>query len=794
MMVMLDTPPPCPRGASSQIGAVVPVVSMQCSSSNELFVTPTSSQPSSESNAPSLLAAVLSTSSTVAAPNPLTQQISRSEAPQTPATQYEHVTVMTHLQQPTTPDPHPSTSSYANNNTSGVSTLHVHAPSAITQQVQLSVPAITASSLCSPSFRVVTHRAPSYRSGPSRAHKTSLSAMLPMMGRGNAKQLANMTLIGDDGPTVRQHLQQQQQKAKLQQQLAMQAKHDAQNISVSEPTNKGDLNEGSRSATLRDTVMSVAKTKTTTVSSNVQRPYIPRLSTAERQRVAAEAVRQLQLQESHGPAQRMQRSHSQPTNVLSTLTSYQAPSTSVAPAFMQNTAQQRIPLQVAQAEQRTSPLHTSVADTQTVTVLPPAKRTLLRKRSQRPLSQVHVAMLGSVPSQNTTAPQQMVTDGERAVFPVQAPESGMLEVPGHRVAPEGIHPAPPEIQSQFMAQPNRQQDPSPQQYPHATEECDAELAEQQKQQNTVVRRPQKALLVAGGSSSTIVTERYGSSVVITHQKPVAPVAGLCSQPMGSSSLRQRISRLPPHVLRQKQEEQMYLRKSYFLKRTIKALVFKNGALCDEVARLNQRIQTVTDERKMLAKRLQHYERNRIRRIQTKMKKAAALAAKMSAFQNAPMSMNVELEAESLEARPDPNDVDDNENDSEKSPSSSCSPSPITSNSAAALAAKMSAFQNAPMSMNVELEAESLEARPDPNDVDDNENDSEKSPSSSCSPSPITSNSASRVATPESMRQSEIGVSATAPTQSNRKSKWKNRRSERPSTRTVARKAKRSTPG
>ncbi|VDM39304.1 unnamed protein product [Toxocara canis] len=774
MMVMLDTPPPCPRGASSQIGAVVPVVSMQCSSSNELFVTPTSSQPSSESNAPSLLAAVLSTSSTVAAPNPLTQQISRSEAPQTPATQYEHVTVMTHLQQPTTPDPrtqcafrcpvdgiflinasnakrknsgetsgkflrretkgeeskglerqriswggsvmmsfsmeshtvsahpklvhwavpeyaafskNPSTSSYANNNTSGVSTLHVHAPSAITQQVQLSVPAITASSLCSPSFRVVTHRAPSYRSGPSRAHKTSLSAMLPMMGRGNAKQLANMTLIGDDGPTVRQHLQQQQQKAKLQQQLAMQAKHDAQNISVSEPTNKGDLNEGSRSATLRDTVMSVAKTKTTTVSSNVQRPYIPRLSTAERQRVAAEAVRQLQLQESHGPAQRMQRSHSQPTNVLSTLTSYQAPSTSVAPAFMQNTAQQRIPLQVAQAEQRTSPLHTSVADTQTVTVLPPAKRTLLRKRSQRPLSQVHVAMLGSVPSQNTTAPQQMVTDGERAVFPVQAPESGMLEVPGHRVAPEGIHPAPPEIQSQFMAQPNRQQDPSPQQYPHATEECDAELAEQQKQQNTVVRRPQKALLVAGGSSSTIVTERYGSSVVITHQKPVAPVAGLCSQPMGSSSLRQRISRLPPHVLRQKQEEQMYLRKSYFLKRTIKALVF-----------------------------------------------------------------------------------------------------------AAALAAKMSAFQNAPMSMNVELEAESLEARPDPNDVDDNENDSEKSPSSSCSPSPITSNSASRVATPESMRQSEIGVSATAPTQSNRKSKWKNRRSERPSTRTVARKAKRSTPG
>lgn len=65
-----------------------------------------------------------------------------------------------------------------------------------------------------------------------------LSAMLPMMGRGNAKQLVNMNVIGDDGPTVRQHLQQQQQKARLQQQLAMQAKQKAeeaakQNVSES---------------------------------------------------------------------------------------------------------------------------------------------------------------------------------------------------------------------------------------------------------------------------------------------------------------------------------------------------------------------------------------------------------------------------------------------------------------------------------------------------------------------------------------------------------------------------------
>ena len=48
--------------------------------------------------------------------------------------------------------------------------------------------------------------------------------MLPMMGRGN-KQSVDMT-IGVDGPTVRQHLQQQQQKARMQQ-LAQQAKQKA---------------------------------------------------------------------------------------------------------------------------------------------------------------------------------------------------------------------------------------------------------------------------------------------------------------------------------------------------------------------------------------------------------------------------------------------------------------------------------------------------------------------------------------------------------------------------------------
>ncbi|TMS37071.1 hypothetical protein L596_004085 [Steinernema carpocapsae] len=99
--------------------------------------------------------------------------------------------------------------------------------------------------------------------------------------------------------------------------------------------------------------------------------------------------------------------------------------------------------------------------------------------------------------------------------------------------------------------------------------------------------------------------------------------------VGSSKIIQRIPRIvtaPP----QNRDDKHYMRKIAFMKRTIRSLVFKNGALCDEVARLNQRIQTVTEERKMLCKRLQHHERNRIRRLQTQLKKADAQTAKAAA--------------------------------------------------------------------------------------------------------------------------------------------------------------------
>ncbi|KAI6189504.1 Transforming growth factor beta regulator 1 [Aphelenchoides bicaudatus] len=74
------------------------------------------------------------------------------------------------------------------------------------------------------------------------------------------------------------------------------------------------------------------------------------------------------------------------------------------------------------------------------------------------------------------------------------------------------------------------------------------------------------------------------------------------------------------------EEREYMVKFAQLRRTVRALVFKNGALADEVARLKMQIDVCREERKMVAKRVQHYERNRIRRLQTHERKAQAKAA------------------------------------------------------------------------------------------------------------------------------------------------------------------------
>ncbi|KAJ1348905.1 hypothetical protein KIN20_004312 [Parelaphostrongylus tenuis] len=64
------------------------------------------------------------------------------------------------------------------------------------------------------------------------------------------------------------------------------------------------------------------------------------------------------------------------------------------------------------------------------------------------------------------------------------------------------------------------------------------------------------------------------------------------------------------------EETLYGRLLDVLVRDIKLLTYNNAALVDEVSRLNYAIFVASEERKMLARRSCHHDRNRIRRLQT----------------------------------------------------------------------------------------------------------------------------------------------------------------------------------
>uniref|UniRef100_A0AC34QDQ3 Uncharacterized protein n=1 Tax=Panagrolaimus sp. JU765 TaxID=591449 RepID=A0AC34QDQ3_9BILA len=83
-------------------------------------------------------------------------------------------------------------------------------------------------------------------------------------------------------------------------------------------------------------------------------------------------------------------------------------------------------------------------------------------------------------------------------------------------------------------------------------------------------------------------------------------------------------RVPKVDLIQKENNEKYFFKALHLQNTVRSLVLKNTALADEVSRLLYRIETAAEERKILAKRLQHYERNRIRRIINQKKKRQVL--------------------------------------------------------------------------------------------------------------------------------------------------------------------------
>ncbi|VDM07982.1 unnamed protein product [Wuchereria bancrofti] len=290
-----------------------------------------------------------------------------------------------------------------------------------------------------------------------------------------------------------------------------------------------------------------------------------------------------------------------------------------------------------------SPITTTIAETSIETV---QKKSPTRKRnhSMMSASQVRVTVLGT---QSEPATQQIITESDH-VLPIHGiaglPKQPRIEMadtgPGKDVASHSGDEKPP---WQFVRAANNAVSMGTSQ---TMEDCS---------KNDVGTDPsgaQKtfAIQINNNSFSLPATEPHlndpiGSSI---NGSGVGVISGasdlVTAQPVLSGngshlaeSLREVMAQVDDDVINYSREAQ-YVRKLYFMKRLIESLVIKNGALCDEVSRLNQRIRTVMEERKVLAKRLQHHERNRIRRIQTKLKKqAAARAAKMNESQSTPAS-------------------------------------------------------------------------------------------------------------------------------------------------------------
>ncbi|CAH2233891.1 jg18196 [Pararge aegeria aegeria] len=51
----------------------------------------------------------------------------------------------------------------------------------------------------------------------------------------------------------------------------------------------------------------------------------------------------------------------------------------------------------------------------------------------------------------------------------------------------------------------------------------------------------------------------------------------------------------------------YRKKYHFMKLKVKSLIIENAALCDEIAKIQENIQIVKDERKFLLRKLLEYE-------------------------------------------------------------------------------------------------------------------------------------------------------------------------------------------
>ncbi|CAD5230617.1 unnamed protein product [Bursaphelenchus xylophilus] len=108
--------------------------------------------------------------------------------------------------------------------------------------------------------------------------------------------------------------------------------------------------------------------------------------------------------------------------------------------------------------------------------------------------------------------------------------------------------------------------------------------------------------------------------------------------------RQKFLKQREHEWKQARENHQYLVRYMQLRKMVRALVFTNTALADEVSRVKTQIDVVTEQRKLVAKEVRHCERKRIRRMQTHERKARALKAKLEAAEQSGLN-NLPFQAE-----------------------------------------------------------------------------------------------------------------------------------------------------
>ncbi|VDN93628.1 unnamed protein product [Brugia pahangi] len=686
----------------------------------------------------------------------LNQMASQSTAAS--ASQFDHITVMTNLQQSSdlyTGIPVSSVSNgiaYTIPNSANTAALQIYPPSAITQQVQQSVPALNAMppTLMQNRPDYGMQRLQTSRASNSRT-KTVYPSLLPVTGRGSNRQISNISVVSDDGPTVRQHLQ-QQHRARLQQQLALQekAKMDkddllieysgmvspaidkmlpvstimnlpatgSANMLVSAPMNMlatPSLPTSSMNIPVSPSMNIPASPSTnvpTSPSMNIppspsmnnsrisqmpRQQYLPCLA-AQKPRIMTDRIRRMPIYDNHTYQQPPPSFCPQKQRAAEI---HEEAIQRAAAVYNQIRGQKISPSGVNPLPQATrnttfpprSPITTTIAETSIETV-PKKSPTRKRNHSMMSASQVRVTVLGT---QSEPATQQIITESDH-VLPIHGiaglPKQPRIEMadtgPGKDIAPHSGDEKPP---WQFVRAANNA---VPMGTSQTMEDCsknDVGIDPSDAQKSFAVQINNNSFSLP--AAEPLLNNPIGSSI---NGSGIGVISGasdlVTAQPVLSGngshlaeSLREVMAQVDDDVINYSRETQ-YVRKLYFMKRLIESLVIKNGALCDEVSRLNQRIRTVMEERKVLAKRLQHHERNRIRRIQTKLKKqAAARAAKMNESQSVLASAT-----SGTEGLPG-GDIENYESDdSDKTLVSSGAASPNTSAILASLVEQNSYFQ------------------------------------------------------------------------------------------------------